>query len=144
MLTSRRHVFVGLLGLAAIGCSSPGSEHEESRRTAYASYGEGLTAFKAKDYPSAEGKLTAAIEARGLNPDVKCDAVVMRAICWAKSSKYDDALADLEKLGPSASNIDQVFAARSYILAKQGKAAESRAALAKARQYNRTVQEFKY
>jgi tetratricopeptide (TPR) repeat protein len=138
-----RQAYVGLLILAAIGCSSPGSQHEDLRRSAYTVYSEALDAFKAKNYSAAEPKLTATIDGGGLNPDIYCNAVAKRALCWASAGKYNEALADLDKLGPAASNLDEVYAVRSYILRKQGKAAESRAALAKARRYNPSTQEFK-
>jgi len=143
MLPIARQAYAGLLMLAAFGCGAPGEEHEDARRSAYANYNEGLAAFASKDYATAEAKLTAAIEARGLNPDVKCDAVVKRAICWVKSGKYNEALADLDSLGAGASNMDQIHAARSYIYKKQGKAAESRTELIKAKRLNPAVQEFK-
>jgi hypothetical protein len=129
--------------ILAVGCGSSDSKNADLRRSAYVTLEEGLAAFSARDYANAEQKLTAAIDARVLNPDSYCQAVTKRAVCSAVASKFDDALADLEKLGPAPSNADEVFVVRSFIYKKQGKAAESRAALAKARQYNRTVQEFK-
>jgi tetratricopeptide (TPR) repeat protein len=133
----------GLLLLVAVGCGAPGEEFEDLRRSAYANYGEGVTAFNANDRATALTRLTAALEGGGLNPDIACDARVKRAVCLAAVGKYDEALADLEKNGPGASNPEAVEAARSYIYKKQGKPAEARAALGKARQFNPRVQEFK-
>jgi tetratricopeptide (TPR) repeat protein len=135
--------FAGLLLLAAAGCGAPGEEHEDLRRSAYTNYGEGVAAFNSNDRATALTKLTAALDGGGLNPDVACDARVKRAVCFAAAGKYDEALADLEKNGPGASNPEAVEAARSYIYRKQGKAAEAQAALAKARRYNPRIQEFK-
>ena len=128
---------------AAVGCSDPGSEHEDARRSASDAYSQALTAFNAKDRVAAEQHFTAALDTGGLNPDSYVDALVKRAVCRSAAGRHDEALADLEKLSDGGGAEDQVLAARSYLLAKQGKAAEARAALAKARQYNRTVQEFK-
>ena len=58
------------------------------------------------------------------------------------TGKFDEALALLTSLEQGAPNLDQVFAARAFVLKKQNKLAEANAALAKARQYNRTIKEF--
>ncbi len=126
----------------AIGCSSSDGRNGGSRRSAYVALDEANVAFAARDFAGAEEKLTTAIDARVLNPDSYCQAVTKRALCSAVAGKFEEALADLDKLGPAPSNADEVFIARSFIYKKQGKAAESRAALAKARQFNRTVKEF--
>jgi tetratricopeptide (TPR) repeat protein len=131
------------MAVGVIGCGAPGEEHEDVRRSAYTNYGEGVAAFESNDRATALEKLSAALEGGGLNPDAACDARVKLAVCLTGAGKYDEALATLEKVGAGASNPDAVEAARSYIYKKQGKAAESRAALAKARQYNPKVQEFK-
>jgi tetratricopeptide (TPR) repeat protein len=143
MLRTPPRIVFAFLATSALGCSAPGEEHEDLRRTAYANYGEGLHAFESNDRATALTKLTAALEGGGLNPDVACDARVKRAVCLAGAGKYDEALADLEKNGPGASNPEAVEGARSYIYRKQGKAAEAQAALAKARRYNPRIQEFK-
>ena len=48
---------------------------------------------------------------------------------------------DVAELGPAADNQAAIFVARSFIFKKQGKAAESRAALAKARTFERLIKE---
>ncbi len=139
-----RTMWLACLGaLFAAGCGAPGSEHEDDRITAYSAYSEALTAFDAKDYATAEPKLTAALAAGVLNPDVYCQAIVRQAVCWGAAGKYAEALAELDKLGAQAPNQAEIFAARAFILGKQGKAADARMALAKARQINRTIPEFK-
>lgn len=140
---SRRLRLACLGFLVAAGCSAPGSENEGARVNAYAANSEALQAFAAKDYATAEPLFAAAIEGGVINPDVYCQAVVRLAVCRGAAGQYDEALAELDKLGPAASNQDEIYAARAFILGKQGKAADARTALAKARQYNRTVQEFK-
>jgi Flp pilus assembly protein TadD len=140
---SRRLRLACLGFLVAAGCSAPGSEHEDSRVSAYKANAEALVAFEAKDYATAEPGFVAAIESGVLNPDVYCQAVVRLAVCHGSAGKYDEALAELDKLGPAAGNQDEIYAARAFVLAKQGKAADARTALGKARQFNRSVQEFK-
>lgn len=143
MSCCRRSNALVLLAMIVVGCSYPGEEVADVRRQANQAYADGLSAFDAKDRTLAEQKFTAAIDAGGLNPDSYMDAAIKRAVCWAAASKSDEALAELTKLESGGGPPDAIFIARSYVLRKQGKAAESRAALAKARQYNRTVQEFK-
>jgi tetratricopeptide (TPR) repeat protein len=125
------------------GCSSPAEQLEETRKAASQDYNEALAAFSSGDRAAAEQKFTMVLERGGINPDLYCDAMLRRAVCWAAAGKFDEALADLQTLQAGGGPPDQILAARSYVLGKQGKAAEARAALAKARQYNRTVQEFK-
>lgn len=126
-----------------VGCGSAGSEHGDARAAAYANVNEATVAFDAHDYATAELKLASALASKLLNPDVFCESTVKHAVCLSAAGKHDEALAALDTVGVGASNADQVESARSYILAKQGKASESRAALAKARRLNPKVQEFK-
>jgi hypothetical protein len=139
----RRFGHAALLLTALAGCGSPAAKHEQGRKAAYAAYNEALKTYGAKNYSAAEPQLTAAIEARGLNPDIYCSAVTKRAACWAVAGKLTEALAELETLGPAASNMDEILALKSFIYKKQGKAADSRAALAKAKRINPRIQEFK-
>ncbi len=139
---SRRDA-IFLCVVIAAGCSYPGEKQEDIRRAASEAYNAGLTAFASKDYATAESSLTGALDGGGLNPDQFADTSIKRAVCWGATGKPTEALEALQQIESWGENLDAVYAARSYVLAKQGKLAESRAALAKARQYNRTVQEFK-
>jgi len=130
------------LCLSLIGCSRAPIQSADSRQLALQSLEKADGAFNSRDFAGAAEHFAAAIE-HGLNADNYANAAVMRSVCWGAAGKHQDALVELDKLEAGAPNLDQVYAARSYVLAKQGKLAESRAALAKARQYNRTVQEFK-
>ncbi|WP_152097212.1 hypothetical protein [Lacipirellula parvula] len=135
-------LFAGM-AIGVNGCSSPADKLEDVRRSAQEQYDSAATDFAARNYSAAGQKFNAALTIGGLNPDLYCDATVKRAVCWVATGKTTEAIGELDRLEPGAPNLDQIYAARSYALAKQGKAAESRAALAKARQFNRTVQEFK-
>ena len=143
MLICGRRDAVLLIAALAAGCNSPADKLEDSRRTGQQLCNEGLASFAQKDFTTAEQKLTQAITQATLNPDTYSDVAVKRAVCLGAIGKADDAIAELQKLEAGAPNLDQIYAARSYVLAKQGKVAESRAALAKAKQFNRAVQEFK-
>lgn len=137
------HGLALLLVAVCLGCSSPAEKLEDVRLASSVAFNEAVTAFDARDYPKAESAFNVSLQPGGLMSEQYCEAVVKRAVCFAANGKADEALTELDALGPAASNLDAIEAARSYILAKQGKAAESRAALARAKRLNPRVQEFK-
>jgi Flp pilus assembly protein TadD len=125
-----------------VGCGSNSEKLASSRLASQQAFAEGMTAFNNGDYADAELKLTAAIDLKGLNPDSYCDALIRRAACWAAAGKYDEALTELKSQESSGGPPDLIDVARSFVYRKQGKLGESRAALAKARKFNRAVKEF--
>ncbi|MBL9166062.1 MAG: hypothetical protein JNL18_25300 [Planctomycetaceae bacterium] len=131
-----------LVSVVVVGCGKS-DEFAEARRTSSKSYEEGAAAFSSRDFPKAIESLSGAIQSGGLNADLYSSAAVQLAVAYAATRRFEEANLLLSELEAGAPNRDEVFAARSYVLAKQGKLAESRTALAKARQYNRAVQEFK-
>lgn len=102
-----------------------------------------MTAFNARDYAAAETKLAAALELGRTLPRSLLRSGGEAGGLLGRRGQDDGSHQRLDRLEPGTPNLDQIYAARSYVLAKQGKVAESRAALAKARQLNRTVSEFK-
>lgn len=138
----RRMNFAVFCLILVTGCGGPVEQSADSRELAAKTFTDGDAAFAQRDFASAGEHFTQAIE-HGLSADRFAEAAVKRAICWGSNGKHVEAHAELDKLEAAAPNQDEILAARSYILAKQGKAAESRVALAKARQLNRTVQPFK-
>lgn len=143
MDASPRWLLAVCLCAFSVGCGYPGEDQEDARRSSQKNYEEALALLASKDRAAAELKFTAAIDGGGLNPDAYTDAAIKRAVCWSGNGKADEALAMLQSLESGGGPPDTIESARSYILAKQGKAAESRAALAKARRLNPKVQEFK-
>jgi tetratricopeptide (TPR) repeat protein len=125
------------------GCGSSNSQLAEKRVNAYEAAAKGDEAFQIRDYSTAAERLASAVDGGGLNPDAYAAAAVKLAVCYGATGKFTEANDLLDKLEKGAPNLDQVYAARSFVLRKQGKAAESRAVLAKARRYNRLIQEFK-
>jgi hypothetical protein len=69
------------------------------------------------------------------------EAHVKRAICAAAMGDIPAANAELDKMARTAP--DLVYAARSYVLIKQGKKKAAKAAWAKARRINPSVEKFK-
>jgi hypothetical protein len=120
-----------------------GAKLADQRAAAYAAYNEAVDAFEKRDFPAAQLQFAAAIDSRMLNPDVKASAVAKRSLCRAVAGQLTEALADLDQLGPVVADNEEVLVARSFVLKKQGKTAESRAALAKAKRLNPNVAEFK-
>lgn len=139
----RRQAYAVVGLMTALGCGGDaGAEHKDMRRNAGVAYQEALAAIKARDYPTAEAKLSTALEG-GLNADDYCGAVAKRALCWAVAGKTTEALAELERIGTTGSNPDEVLVIQSFVLKKQGKTAPARDALTKAKRFNPRVQEIK-
>lgn len=134
---------VAWVACTSSGCGSASKEAAKSRETSAAAAAEGLKAFESHDYAAAASKLAAAIDGGGLNADSYSAAAVRLAVAQAQQGQLAEADALLTKLEQGAPNVDEILAARSFLLKKQGKLAESRTALAKARQINRSVTEFK-
>ena len=128
---------ISLVCLSAwlVGCGSQ-AQQVENRQTAAQSHQEGVASFSGKDYPAAQQQLTAAIEAGDLPVDLYVDAHVKRAVANAVLGDYDQAHADLDKMEQGALDLDVVFAARSFVLEKEGKQAASKAAWSEARRIN--------
>ena len=135
--------FLLALIISAAGCGNSPELPEQVRVGAQQSLKEGLAAFESRDYATALAKLDEAIASGGVYSGSIVDARVKRAVALAATGDAAAANSELDELEQNAPDLDLIYAARSYILAKQGKAAEARAALAQARRYNRTVQEFK-
>jgi len=143
MGTISRVAVVGVACCVALTGCGGSSEIADRRQQASALADEGLTAFQNRDYATAVAKLSDPVDHGGLNVDAYCSAAVKLTVAYAHEGKYAEAEALLGKLEQGAPNLDEVYAARAFLLAKQGKAGEARTALAKARQFNRRIQEFK-
>jgi len=135
-----KFIVVALLALPIVGCSGGSSEKViESRQAAQKSYDEALQAIANKDYASAKPLLDQALSSGRLYGDMISPAYISRAICSAAVGDFSAAHADLDEMEKGAPNLDDVFAARSYVLEKQGKTKAAKAAWSKARRMNRYV-----
>jgi hypothetical protein len=126
------------LGTAA-GCSSSGSETD--RRSAQTAYDEGTAAFVRKDYAVARDSLSQALIG-GLYADLCDDALAMRAVCHAALGDLPAAQADIDALQRGGADESLSLAAQSFVLDKQGKGAEAKAAAQKAKLLNPQVRTF--
>lgn len=141
------NIYVVLIAVACCvplaGCGRASKRVAHRRAEASQLADEGLAAFDNRDYATAIVKLSDPVDHGGLHGDVYCGVAVKLAVSYAHQGSYPEAEALLAKLEQGAPNLDQIYAARAFLLLKQGKAGDSRAALAKARQYNRSIKEFK-
>lgn len=130
-----------LIAVAAVAGCGTSQRSADDARAASASYEEAVEAFNAGDAQVAADKLTSVIEAR-LDPDQFGSAVVRRAVCYAKLGEFEKAHADLDRAAGGAPNVDEIHAARSYVLTKEGKQSEADKEWRKARQVNSTIAKF--
>jgi Flp pilus assembly protein TadD len=77
-----------------------------------------------------------AIATGGLNPDQLSDGYLMRSRCRARAGDVEGAAADLEAAEQGAPDTGRWHWTRSILFEKQGKAAEAKAELAKARKHD--------
>lgn len=125
-----------------LGCGGASSNVSEgTRQSAAEAYESAQTAFGSKDYTAAKESYDNALKG-GLYSDLIGPARVRLAICMAETGDVEGAMQEIIALEGGAPNIDEVLAAKSHILAKQGKAAESKAAWAQAVKINRGVKKF--
>ncbi len=128
--------------VACVGCGVGGSpESESSRQTAASAYESAQTAFESKDYAKAKESYDLSLSG-GLYSDLIGPARVRRAICLAETGDIEDAMQEIVALEGVAPNTDEVLAAKSYLLAKQGKLVESKASWAQAVKINRSIKKF--
>ena len=137
----RYGIFATLLLLVVVGCGSS-KQVAIDRRSAQQAFDEGVASFAKKDYEPAMMHLDHALETPGLYPDLFTEAHVKRAICAAALGDIPSAIAELDEMARIAPELDLVYAARSYVFAKQGKKKAAKAAWVKARRINRAVEKF--
>jgi tetratricopeptide (TPR) repeat protein len=130
------------IGSCALGCGGTAQSLIDARKSVQEAFNAAEAAFDGKDFAVAEKEYTNALEAGGLYPDLLDIAMVKRAVSRANLGNLDQAMADLTELERYAMQMDLVYAAQSFVLAKQGKKREASAAWNKARQINRAVEQY--
>jgi len=144
-MTRKRLLFIllGFLAMPCAGCGGGSSKDAiESRQSAQKAYDDALQAIASKDYTTAKPLLDQAIDSGWLYVDMISSAYVNRAICSAAAGDFAAAHADLDEMEKGAPNLDEIFAARSYVLEKQGKTKAAKAAWSRARRMNRYVKKY--
>lgn len=118
--------------IASIGCGAPKGD-PVSVATSEASYTEAKTMVLDGSYEAALPKLEAAISGSGLGPDLYVESLLLRAQCYAMTGKLEQAEADMAQAENGSPAEAMLELTKGVIFGKQGKSAESKAALAKAK-----------
>lgn len=125
------------------GCSDgPSADVIEGRQAAEAALTAGNQAFEAGNFDAALAELSKAVESGFLNADLYSGGAVKLAVVQAAKGDFAAADALLDDLERGAPNMDEVLAARSFVLRKLGKRNEAKAAWVEARRINPAVKEF--
>lgn len=121
-----------------IGCGGPKGD-PVSVANSESNYTEAKTMVLDGGYEQALPKLEAAISGGGLGPDLYVEALLLRAQCYAMAGQLEQAEADMEKADQGSPSEAMKELTKGVILEKQGKSAESKAALAKAKRLDPTL-----
>jgi Flp pilus assembly protein TadD len=122
----------------SIGCGGPKGD-PVSVANSEASYTEAKTLVLDGSYEVALPKLEAAIAGGGLGPDLYVEALLLRAQCYAMAGQLEQAEADMAKAEQGSPSEAMKELTKGVVLGKQGKSAESKAALAKAKKLDPTL-----
>mgnify|MGYP002626071968 CR=1 FL=1 len=139
----RTSLLAGCCAFAIAGCGSgSSSEVIASRESAQKAYDQAMGAMEQKNYPVAKPLFDQAIDSGYLYLDLLTSAYINRAVCSAAAGEFAAAHADLDAMKDAPVSGDKLLAARSFVLEKQGKSREARAAWSQARRINRFVQKY--
>lgn len=133
-------IMTAIICTALVGCGGTSEDVIESRKAGQQAYDNALQSMAAKDYAAAKEQLETAIKHGRLQLDVKATAYTKLAACQAATGDISAAHATLDDLQQQAPNMDEVFAARSFVFQQEGKTKQAKAAWAKARRMNRYVE----
>jgi hypothetical protein len=131
--------FAAAIVVMLAGCGR--GTDEVSRRRAQVAYDEAVAAVDNKDFTTAQQRLTEAIDS-GLHVDLCDDAFGLRAVCHAALGNLQAAEADIAQMDEGGGDQSLILATKAYVLQKQGKAAEAKNSLQKAKQLNPKVRPF--
>jgi tetratricopeptide (TPR) repeat protein len=116
-------IFIAAVSLCLLGCSGDAG-NPDLRKSAEQALVDGRAAFDQGQFDQAYEQLGLAIQG-GLNADLYSEALVRHAVAAIHLGKFEDAQADFERLDQGATNMDQVFAAKSFLALKQGNKPEA-------------------
>lgn len=114
------------------GCGGPKGD-PVSVASSEGGYTEAKTMVLEGNYEAALPELEAAIAGGGLSPDLYTESLLLRAQCYAMTGQLEQAEADMSKAEQGSPSDAMMELTKGIILDKQGKSAESKAALAKAK-----------
>ena len=109
--------------ISQLSCSGDAG-NPDMRQSAEKALQDGRSALEQGQFEQAFVYFGQATEG-GLNADLYSDALVHHAVAAIHLEKFDEAQADFERLDQGATNMDQVFAAKSFLALKQGKKTEA-------------------
>lgn len=136
--TLSRSLFLAMIAIG--GCSSS-AEQSVSRESATKAYQEALTLSTSGSHSEAIEKFNEAIQGGWLNSDARTQAYLKRAVSLAATGDFSSAEADLEAAKEREVNPDDLLVVKSYLLRKQGKDREAKAAMKQAKRFNRAARE---
>lgn len=131
-------LFYAVVLIPGVGCGGPKGD-PVSVANSEAGYTEAKTMVLDGSYEPALPKLEAAISGGGLGPDLYVEALLLRAQCYAMTGKLELAEADMTKAEQGSPSEALMELTKGVILEKQGKSAESKAAMAKAKRLDPTL-----
>ena len=139
----RKILLAGWCFFAVAGCGSgTSSEVIASRETAQQVYDHAMEAMEQKNYAVAKPLFDQAIDSGHLYLDLLTSAHINRAVCSAAAGDFAAAHADLDAMKDAPVSGDQLLAARSFVLEKEGKNREARAAWSQAQRINPNVTKY--
>lgn len=111
--------------------------NEVSTLASTESFNRGIEAFESGDFAAARTSLDAALNGQGgLNADQLVEALLKRSICLASAGELDAAQADIDNASQGVMEMDQLFIAEAFLLAKRGDQAGSDKKLSEAKRLN--------
>jgi len=125
---------------AAVGCCGAGGMSEKTVADSESALTQAEEAFEAGNFQQAVDNYTNAIEGGGLRSEMLAEAYIHRAMAHAELGAFDAAQADLEIAEQGAPQMDAVYAARGYVLLKQGDKEQAREQYRLARSINPQIE----
>ncbi len=116
--------------IALAGCG--GGMAKSTVQSSQVAIDSAISLEKERKMADAMKMVSSAIEAGGLNPDLLCEAYLLRARCYCAEGKLAEAESDIAAAEQGSPNPATWHYTRAMLLAKQNKTAESKAELAKA------------
>jgi tetratricopeptide (TPR) repeat protein len=135
MVMSIKRLPLGIILVFAIGCGG-GTMSESQLKNAQGSFEQAAMMEADGKHAEALPLIEAAMSKGGLNPDQLSEAYLIRSRCYSLANKTDMAEKDIASAEQGSPNPASLSFTKAILLAKQSKAAESKAEFAKAVKIN--------